>query len=101
MNNLIEIKTDMSNYKNCFENAFGHFDELDVVFSEIESSLNDESGWAGESHDKCVEIQNLIKQYKKSILPICKELEQCLEKLVQYAGEFNANSTEVQKLKSW
>lgn len=101
MNDLIEIKTDISNYKNYFVNVFGHFDELDVIFSEIELKLNDETGWAGESHDKCVEIHNLMKQYKNSIQPICKELEQCLEKLVEDVGDFNTNSSEVQKIKSW
>lgn len=61
--------------------ALNALDDVKVIFNSVDTKLSDESKWAGIARDKCIEVHEVIKQYEKTIRPVCDQLKKLLTEL--------------------
>jgi hypothetical protein len=101
MNDIITIKSDMYKCDNAFNVILDLFDDLYAIFNEIDISLEDKAKWEGKTHDKCVNIHELIVQYANAIRPICVDFQKNVNDLVKSVEEFVNNSYCIERLRRW
>ena len=95
----MEIKDTVSDSVKYFTKANDKLKEIQHLMESIDTQL-DESGWTGESRDKCKLIHQAINLYYKKITPICDELKEHVEKLDKDAYDFCGQSENVTLIQS-
>ena len=83
----VKYDTDIeSNVTQRIKDAQGALDDVKVIYKSIDDKLDNTSGgnsgkWEGLTHDKCVELHEVVKEYEKTIRPVCDQLEKLLSEL--------------------
>ncbi len=101
MNNLIEVKTNISYVDTHFSGVRASFDVLEALQANITDFLAEDDKWAGKSHNKCVQTHDLLKEYFTAIRPLCVDFKAKIEDLINTADTFKNDSNDVTKLINW
>jgi hypothetical protein len=101
MRNSIKVFEDLTDSDKHFKAVQDCFDTLEKQLAEVDKMLADGKRWAGTAHDRCAEIQLLLKRYEKGILQVCIALNQSVSTVVKNASSFTSESTGLRKLRNW
>ena len=80
------------------DDALTKISSLKGTNDELKRLLRDK-GWEGDTHDKCAAAIEMMEQYRADLETLCKNIKNCVDKVVADAGEFVDNSDKVAAIK--
>ena len=100
MTSILKLNNDLTLMNDNFAMIAESFDSLETLMLEITSKLDDDK-WSGKTHIKCIDINELIKQYEKKIRVLVVEFQDAHTKLTKNNEGFCDNSGSVKSLRFW
>lgn len=98
MNDLITIKTGLTNIGSDFAAVLAEYAALEQTLNNVGTLLGDTSLWQADSQTTSAELHGLLKQYVDAIRPIYETLKTCIIELDANTDRFAGVSRNVAKL---
>ncbi|MDR2547404.1 MAG: hypothetical protein LBC96_07875 [Lachnospiraceae bacterium] len=100
MTNELIVNQDIREVNASYENMMRSFEVLEEYLAKLTVQLED-TGWSGESHDKCVDIQSLITHYEQGIRNLVIGFKDSGSVFDNGINDFASNSRSAERLRMW